>query len=66
MAFSCVSLLREHKHTLLSKVHVSSSFSNIYNRLVKDRMSYALHKGRELSEGRRRGETQLIPETPEE
>ena len=48
MAFSNVSWLREYKHTRLSKVHVSSGFSNIYNWLVKDRMSYALHKGREL------------------
>ena len=48
MAFSNVSLLHEYKHTRLSKVLVSNGFSNIYNRLVKDRMSYALHKGREL------------------
>ena len=48
MAFSSVSLLREYKHTRLSKVHVSSWFSNIYNRLVQDRMSYALHNGRGL------------------
>ena len=47
-AISNVRLLREYKHTRLSKVHVSSSFSNIYNRLVKDRMSYPLHEGREL------------------
>ena len=71
MAFSSVSLLREYKHTRLSKVHVSDLVSNIYNRLVKDRMSYTLHNGRgliimqmrtevgklehELLEGRRRG-----------
>ena len=68
MAFSCISLLSEYKHNRLSKVHVSSCFSNIYNRLVQDRMSYALHKvnyyanedsseklEHELSEGRRRG-----------
>ena len=48
MAISSVSLLREYKHTRLSKVHVSSCFSNIYNRLVQDRMSYALHNGRGL------------------
>ena len=48
MAFSSVSFLREYKHTRLSKVHVSGLVSNIYNRLVKDRVSYALHKGREL------------------
>ena len=48
MAFSNVSWLREYKHTHLSKVRISSGFSNIYNRLVKDRMSYALHKGREF------------------
>ena len=48
MAFSSVSLLREYKHTRLSKVHVSGFVSNIYNRLVKDRMSYALHNGRGL------------------
>ena len=48
MAFSNVSLLREYKHTRLSKVLVSNGFSNIYKRLVKDRMSYALHKVREL------------------
>ena len=48
MAFSNVSLLREYKHTHLSKVLVSGLVSNIYNRLVQDRMSYALHKGREL------------------
>ena len=44
MAFSNVSLLREYKHTRLSNVLVRNGFSNIYNRLVKDRMSYALHK----------------------
>ena len=43
MAISSVTLLREYKHNRLSKVHVSSCFSNIYNRLVQDRMSYALH-----------------------
>ena len=48
MAFSNVSLLREYKHTRLSKVRVSNGFSHIYNRLVKDRMSYALHKVGEL------------------
>ena len=48
MAFSNVSLLCEYKHTRLSKVLVSNGFSNIYNLLVKYRMSYALHKGREL------------------
>ena len=49
MTFSNVSLLREYKHTRLSKVLVSGLVSNIYyNRLVQDRMSYALHKGREL------------------
>ena len=48
MAISSVSLLREYKHTRLSKMHVSSCFSNIYKRLVKDRMSYALHNGRGL------------------
>ena len=48
MAFSNVSLLREYKHTRLSKVLVSGLVRNIYNRLVQDRMSYALHKGREL------------------
>ena len=41
MGFSSVSWLREYKHTRLSKVHVSGLVSNIYNRLVKDRMSYA-------------------------
>ena len=36
------------QHTRLSKVHVSGYVSNIYTRLVKDRMSYALHNGRGL------------------
>ena len=48
MAFCNVSLLREYKHTRLSKVLISNVFGKIYNRLVKERMSYALHKGREL------------------
>ena len=48
MAFSNVSLLREYKHTRLSNVLVRNGFSNIYNRLVKDRMSYALHKVGEI------------------
>ena len=48
MGFSSVSWLREYKHTRLSKVHVSGFVSNIYNRLVKERMSYALHNGRGL------------------
>ena len=48
MAISSVSLLCDYKHTRLSKVHVSSCFSNIYNRLVKDRKSDALHNGRGL------------------
>ena len=43
-----VSLLREYKHTRLSNVLVRNGFSNIYNRLVKDRMSYALHKVGEI------------------
>ena len=47
MAFSSVSYLREYKHTRLSKVHVSGLVSNIYNRLVKDRVSYALHNLRD-------------------
>ena len=71
MGFSSVSWLREYKHTRLSKVHVSGYVSHIYNRLVKERMSYALHNGRgliimqmrtkvgklehKLLEGRRRG-----------
>ena len=48
MGFSSVSLLREYKHSRLSKVHVSGFISNIYNSLVKERMSYALHNGRGL------------------
>ena len=48
MAFSSVSYLREYKHTRLSKVHISGLVSNIYNRLVKDRVSYALHNLREI------------------
>ena len=48
MAFSNVSLLREYKHTRLSKVLISNGFCYIYKGLVKDRMSYALHKGRDL------------------
>ena len=48
MEFSSVSLLREYKHTRRSKVHVSGWISNIYNRLVQDRMYYALHNGRGL------------------
>ena len=49
MGFSSVSsLLHEYKHTRLSKVHVSGFVSNIFNRLVKNRMSYALHNGRGL------------------
>ena len=44
--FSSVSWLREYKHTRLSKVHVSGYVSNIYIRLVKERMSYTLHNGR--------------------
>ena len=47
MAFSSVSYLREYKHTHLSKVLVSNGFSNIYNGLVKDRISYALHHPQE-------------------
>ena len=46
--FSCASWLREYKHTAYLKVHVSGYVSNIYIRLVKDRMSYALHNGRAL------------------
>ena len=46
--FSCVSWIREYKHTRLSKVHVSGYVGNIYIRLVKERMSYALHNGRGL------------------
>ena len=46
--FSSVSWLRESKHTRLSQVHVSGYVSNIYIRLVKERMSYALHNGRGL------------------
>ena len=49
MAFSSVSYLREYKHTHLSKVLVSNGFSNIYNGLVKDRISYALHNPQENS-----------------
>ena len=48
MGFSSVSLLREYKHTRLFKAHVSGYVSNMYNRLVKERMSYALHNGRGL------------------
>ena len=48
MGFSSVCRLREYKHTRLSKVQVSGYVSNIYTRLVKDRMSYALHNGRGL------------------
>ena len=48
MGFSSVSLLSEYKHTRLSKVHVSGFVRNIYNRLVKERMSYALYNGRGL------------------
>ena len=48
MAFSSVSYLREYKHTHLSKVLVSNGFSNIYNGLVKDRISYALHNPQEI------------------
>ena len=48
MGFSSDNLLREYKHTRLSKVQVSGYVSNIYNRLVKERMSYALHNGRGL------------------
>ena len=47
MAFSSVSSLREYKHTHLSKVRVNGLVSNIYNGLVKDRISYALHNLRE-------------------
>ena len=47
MAFSSVSFLREYKHTRLSKVHVRGLVSNIYNRLVKDRVS-ALPNLREI------------------
>ena len=43
-----VMLIREYKHTRLSKVLVRNGFSNIYNRLVQDRMSYALHKVGEI------------------
>ena len=48
MGFSSVSLLHEYKHTRPSKVHVSGFVSSIYNRLVKERMSYALHNRRGL------------------
>ena len=48
MAFSSVSYLREYKHTRLSKVLVSNGFSNIYNGLVKDRISYVLHNPQEI------------------
>ena len=34
--------------THLSKVLVSNGFSNIYNGLVKDRISYALHNPQEI------------------
>ena len=37
-----------YKHTRQSKVHVSGYVSHIYTRLIKDRMSYALHNGRGL------------------
>ena len=43
-----VSYLREYKHTRLSKVLVSNGFSNIYNGLVQDRISYALHNPQEI------------------
>ena len=49
MAFSSVSYLREYKHTHLSKVLVSNGFSNIYNGLVKNRISYALHNPQEIT-----------------
>ena len=45
---SSVSYLREYKHTHLSKVLISNGFSNIYNGLVKDRISYALHNPQEI------------------
>ena len=48
MAFSSVSYLHEYKHTRLSKVNVSGLVSNIYNRLVKDRVSYTFHNLREM------------------
>ena len=48
MAFSSVSYLREYKHTRLSKVHVSGLVSDIYNGLVKDRISYPLHNPQEI------------------
>ena len=48
MGFSSVNRLHEYKHTRLSKVQVSGCFSNIYNRLLKERMSYALDNGRGL------------------
>ena len=48
MAFSSVSYLREYKHTRQSKVHVSGLVSDIYNGLVKHRISYALHNIREI------------------
>ena len=47
MGFSSVSGIRDI-NTRLSKVHISGYVSNIYTRLVKDRMSYALHNGRGL------------------
>ena len=43
--FSSVSWLREYKHTRLPHPHVSGYLSNIYIRLVKDRMSYAYTMG---------------------
>ena len=48
MAFSSVSYLREYKHTRLSNVLVSNGFSNIYNRLATDRISYSLHNPQEI------------------
>ena len=48
MAFSSVSYLREYKHTRLSKVLVSNGFNNIYNGLVKEIISYALHNPQEI------------------